>query len=183
MSFLEFFSQGLGLWLLMIGLFVALLVLGIAVRFSKKKEYFGSILLPSTLITGSLIFLAITFGFPKEEAGPAAIPHLWIFWTVVLCSGILWQIFKGKAKPDPKSGRIAFLLLVVVIVIAYYYAMQIIGYFLSSFLFLAVMMHILSYGKKVVIYVVSFSWVVFSYLVFYKLLYIQLPLGFFENFF
>ena len=71
----------------------------------------------------------------------------------------------------------------MLIVVAYYFSMQIIGYFLSSFLFLAVMMHILSYGKKSVIYVVSGGWVVFSYLVFYKLLYIQLPLGYFENFF
>ncbi|MBW2000184.1 MAG: hypothetical protein JRJ29_19770, partial [Deltaproteobacteria bacterium] len=57
------------------------------------------------------------------------------------------------------------------------------GYFVSSFLFLAVMMHILSYKKKTVIYMVAVGWVVFSYLIFYRLLYIQLPLGYFEDFF
>jgi hypothetical protein len=92
-------------------------------------------------------------------------------------------VFKGTAKSDPKSGRLGFLLLVVVIVVAYYFAMQTIGYFISSFLFLVLLMHILSYKKKVVLYSVAAGWVVFSYIVFYKLLFIQLPLGYFEYFF
>jgi hypothetical protein len=140
MSFLQFLSEGLGLKILIAGLLAALAGIGITVRLSGKKEYIGEILVPCTLIALSMVFFAVTYSFPSEEAGPAAIPQLWILWTVLLCSVILWQVFKGTAKSDPKSGRLGFLLLVVVIVVAYYFAMQTIGYFISSFLFLVLLM-------------------------------------------
>ncbi|MBW1998693.1 MAG: hypothetical protein JRJ29_12100, partial [Deltaproteobacteria bacterium] len=102
MSFFEFLSHGLGLTVLMITLLVVLITLGVYVWHSEKKQYLGSILFPGVLIAGSMVFLAITFSFPGEEAGPAAIPRLWIFWMVLLCSVVLWQVFRGKSEADPK---------------------------------------------------------------------------------
>jgi hypothetical protein len=180
MSFFDYFSDGLGLAILIVVLLAMLLTIGIVVRRSSKKDSFGEILVPSSLIAFSIVFLAITFSFPAEEAGPAAIPLLWSFWTIVLCAAILWQVLHGKAKPDPESGRLVFLLLVTILLIAYYFAIQAIGYFLSSFLFLVLLMHILAYKKKLIIYLIAVGWVAFSYIIFYKLLYIQLPLGYFE---
>jgi putative tricarboxylic transport membrane protein len=178
-----FFSEGTGLKLLSAILLLSLIGIGVAVRHSGKKKYLGNILLPCALIALSILFFAITFSFPKEEVGPAAIPHLWIFWTVLLCSWLLYQTILAKGEPDPESGRIGFLLLIMVLLVTYYFAIQILGYFLSTFLFLVLLMHILSYKKKMVIILVTGGWVVFSYLVFYKLLFIQLPLGYFEYFF
>ncbi len=43
-------------------------------------------------------------------------------------------------------------------------------------------MYMLSYRKPLIVFLVCSGWVLFSYVIFYKLLYIQLPLGFFENF-
>ena len=74
------------------------------------------------------------------------------------------------------------MLLIMVFILTYYFAIQTIGYFLSTFLFLTLLMHILSYKKKVVIVLVAGGWVAFSYAVFYKFLFIQLPLGYFEYF-
>jgi len=183
MSFFEYFSDGTGLTIIVVVLLAMLVGIGVAARRSSKKEYFGEILVPSSLIAFSMVFLAITFSFPTEEAGPAAVPLLWIFWTIVLCAAILWQVLRGQAKPDPEPGRLGFLLLVTVVLIGYYFAIQTIGYFLSSFLFLVLLMHILAFKKKLIIYVVAVCWVVFSYAVFYRLLYIQLPLGYFEYYF
>ena len=180
---LVFLSEGIGLNLLIIIVTAILLGIGVCIHRSKKKKYLGNILLPSALIALSIVFLAITFSFPEEEAGPDAVPHLWIFWTILLCSGILFQVYRETIDPDPKSGRFGFLLLVMAILAAYYFAMKTIGYFLSSFLFLVVLMHVLSYKRKLIIYIVSAGWVLFSYIVFYKLLFIQLPLGYFEYFF
>jgi hypothetical protein len=92
-------------------------------------------------------------------------------------------VFSGKAKPDPESGRLSFLLLVTVLVLGYYFAIQTAGYFISSFVFLVLLMHILAFKKKLIIYAVATGWVIFSYVVFYRLLYIQLPLGYFEIYF
>jgi hypothetical protein len=183
MEFLTRFSEGLGLKLLIAGLITGLVSVGIIVRKSRFRPYLGQILVPSSLIALSLLFYAITFSFPKETAGPAVIPHLWIFWTLVLGGAMLWRVFRGVGKPDPKTGRIGFLLLVIILLAGYYFAFEFFGYFLSSFIFLVVLMHLLSYPKKSVIYSVASGWVVFCYIVFYRLLHIQLPLGYFENYF
>jgi len=180
---LVFFSDGFGLKLLIAFLLLSLLGIGIAVRRLGKKEYLGNILLPCGLIALSILFFAITFSFPEEEVGPAAVPHLWIFWTILLSLVALHQIWRGMVAPDPELGRIGFLIIVILLLVAYYFAMQIAGYFLSTFLFLVILMHLLSYRKKLIIYLVAGGWVLFSYVVFYKILFIQLPLGYFEYFY
>ena len=179
MAALEYLSEGPGLNILVAGLLALLLVIGFTAWRSQKRNYFGQILVPSSLIILSILFFFITFSFPHEEAGPTVIPRLWIFWTCVLCGGILWQVFSGKTKPDPEPGRLGFLLLVVSILVAYYFALQVAGYFLSSFVFLVLLMHVLAFKKKLIIYTVATGWVIFSYVVFYRILYIQLPLGYF----
>ncbi len=183
MSGMVYFSEGTGLTMLATALLIILFGVGIGIHNSAKKPFFGEILVPCTMIAMSLLFLAITFSFPTEEAGPSAVPRLWIFWLCVLSSGILWQVFKGKAPEAKESGRLGFLLFVTLMMIAYYFAIQTIGYFISTFVFLVLLMHVLSYQNKFIIVSMASGWILFSYTVFYKLLYIQLPLGFFEYYF
>ena len=183
MTVLTLVSEGLGLSLLIVALIAGLVLVGLIARKSRFRPYLGQILVPSSLIAFSLLFYVITFSFPKEKAGPAVIPHLWIFWTLILSGAVLWRVFRGAGKPDPESGRIGFLLLVIVLLAGYYFAFESMGYFLSSFIFLVMLMHLLSYPKKFVIYSVAAGWVVFCYVVFYRLLQIQLPLGYFGYYF
>ena len=183
MVFLENFSGGIGLLLLILGLVAVLAGTGVAVYRSGRRKYLGNILVLGTMIALSIVFFAMTFSFPMEEAGPAVVPYLWVFWTILLCSVILWQLFRGTAEPDPESGRLLFLASVIGLLIAYYFAIGFFGYFLSSFVFLVIVMHVLAYPKKRTIYIVAGGWVAFSYVVFYRALYIQLPLGrLFENY-
>ena len=183
MGFLVHVSEGLGLNLFIGGLIAGLVAIGVLVRRSRFRPYMGQVLVPSALIAMSLVFYAVTFSFPKEKAGPAVIPHLWIFWTLVLCGAVLWRVFKGIGKPDPKSGRIGFLLMIIGLLAGYYLIFQLLGYFLSSFIFMVILMHLLSYPKKSVIYSAAAGWVIFCYVVFYRLLHIQLPLGFLGEYF
>jgi len=166
-----------------IGVLIGLSAIGILVRFSRMRQYLGNILVPCCLIALSLVFLAITFRFRVEEAGPALIPRLWIYMILVLSGIILGQIFSGKDEVVPKIERTGLLLLVMVTLIGYFIAISFIGYFLSTFLFIVLLLNMLSYRKKLLIYLIAGGWCLFSYLVFYKLLYIQLPLGFFESLF
>jgi hypothetical protein len=166
-----------------IGLAVGLLASGLLVRFSRMRPYLGNILIPCSLIAVCLMFLAMTFGFRVEEAGPALIPRLWIYMILVLSGVILWQILRGKDALVSKIERPGLLALVMAALIGYFVAMSFLGYFLSTFLFIVLLLHMLSYRKKFLIYLIAGGWVVFSYWVFYKLLYIQLPLGFFEDLF
>jgi hypothetical protein len=159
--------------------------IGLLVRFSRMRPHLGNILVPSCLIALSLIFLTETLTFPSAEegAGAAAVPRLWIYLILVLCGIILAQVFRGREKVVPRIGRPGLLALVLATLLAYFFAMPLIGYFLSTFILVILLLHMLSYRKKLRIYLIAGGWVIFSYLVFYKLLYIQLPLGFFEDLF
>ena len=168
---------------LVIGALIVIFGIGIWIRHSGMRQHLGNILIPCSLIAWSLVFLVITFRFRIEEAGPALIPRLWIYLILVLSGIILWQALRGRDKAAPKIERPSLLALTMAILIGYFLVMPYIGYFLSTFIFIVVMLHILSYRKKILIYVIAVSWCVCSYLVFYKLLYIQLPLGIFEDLF
>jgi hypothetical protein len=179
----KYFSAGAGALWLAAGAAAVLLGLAIAVRFSNLKRYLGNILVPSCLIALSLVFLLLTFDFPSGEAGPAVIPRLYITVILVLSGIIFLQIFRGTEKVVPRLERKGFLALLMAIFLAYFLAMPYLGYFLSTFVFIVVMLHILGYRKKVRIWLIAAGWVLFSYLMFYKLLFIQLPLGIFEGLF
>jgi putative tricarboxylic transport membrane protein len=179
----KFFSEGIGLFWLTAGAAALLVGLGIAVWFSRLRPYLVNILIPSCLVVLSLVFLFLTFGFRIQEAGPAVVPRLYIAVILVLSGIVLLQIFRGKEKVVPGLERTGFLALLMAIFIIYFLAMPYMGYFLSTFLFILVMLHILGYRKKMLIWVIAGGWVLFSYVLFYKLLYIQLPLGLFEGFF
>lgn len=180
---IEYFNEGPGLLWLTIGVSAVLVGLGIAVRFSRMRPYLGNILLPSCLIVLSVVFWIFTFDFQKEVAGPAVIPRLYIFLILVLSGLILMQIFRGKEEAVPRLERKGFLASVMAILIGYFLVMPWMGYFLSTFLFIALLLHMLSYRRKRLIWLIAGGWVIFSYFLFYKLLYIQLPLGVFENLF
>ena len=179
---MEYFSEGTGLVLWTALLCAAGIAVVLGFRFSRRKAYAGQTIIPVCMILFSLVLWAVTFSFPSEEAGPALIPHLWIFWLVLLSVSVLTLCATGKTEKDPKAGRLGFLAQGVLLVIAYYYAIGLLGYFISSFIFLAVAMYMLSCRKPLTVVLVCSGWVVFSYLIFYKLLFIQLPLGFLENF-
>jgi hypothetical protein len=169
---------------LAIGSLIVLLGIGLWVRHSRMRQHLGNILIPCSLIAVSLVFLANTFDFRSEEgAGAAAIPRLWIFLILVLCGIILVQTLRGKEEVVPKIERTGLLVLVIATLIAYFVAISYMGYFLSSFVFIVLLLHMLSYRKKLLIYLIAGGWVIFSYFVFYKLLYVQLPLGVFESLF
>lgn len=178
---MQYFGEGTGLivWIVILTLIAAGIYTGF--RVSKKTEYSGQTLIPLMMIVLSLVLWAATLVFPTEDAGPALIPRLWIFWLVLLSTVLLVFCYTGTIDKDPKRGRFAFLGLGIGLVVVYYFAMEYLGYFISSFLFLAIAMYMLSYRKPLTIFLVCSGWVVFSYLVFYKLLYIQLPLGFIED--
>jgi len=179
---MEYFSEGTGLFIWTIALIIIASGFFLGMKYSKMKDYSGQTIIPLIMIVFSLVLWVITIGFPSEEAGPALIPLLWIFWLILLSMVVLVFCFTGRIDKDPKPGRIGFLGLGIGLVVAYYFAMDYLGYFISSFLFLAIAMYMLSYRKPLTIILVSTGWVLFSYLVFYKLLYIQLPLGLVEDF-
>jgi len=175
---MQFFAEGNGTYILAAILLGIVGGVGFFVYTSKtQRRYFGNIVVPCVFIALALLFYVITLSFPEEEAGPSAIPHLWILILIVLSIFLLIQAFIGKMEPDPKSGRLDVLLLFIGSTVAYLLIMQFIGYYLSTFLFLILVMYFLSYRKHLIIFSVSGGWLLFAYLVFQRMLYIPLPQG------
>lgn len=160
--------------LVLVLLFTEILVGFLVYRF--KKNQFGSVLVPFTLCLLSLYLWAHTGTMPSDIAGPAALPRLYLVMMIIFCGLILWQAFKGKIN-DPAFGKLRRAMITLSILGGYAFSMQYLGYFFSSLVFISGLIYYLSYRNHLVIWLVSFSWIAFSYLVFYKLLFIQLPLG------
>lgn len=179
----KYFSEGTGLLWLTVGVLALLAGLGTAVRFSRMRSYLGNILVSCTLIAVAMVFLVFTFDFRVEEAGPAVIPRLYIFLILLLSGVVLMQVFRGKEEVVPGVKQKGLLARVMAALIVYFLLLPYLGYFLGSFLLVVALLHMLAYPKKGLIYVIAAGWVLFSYFAFYKLLYIQLPLGVFEGLF
>ncbi|MHC4179756.1 MAG: tripartite tricarboxylate transporter TctB family protein, partial [Planctomycetota bacterium] len=109
--------------------------------------------------------------------GPAAVPYLWMFFTSIFCAALVVQAATRRSKPDPVPGKIGFVILFVGWLVAYLAAIETIGYFVSSFVFLVGSMYVLTYRNHLVIFAVATGWVIFAYFVFAQFLFIPLPIG------
>jgi hypothetical protein len=141
-------------------------------------KFAGNLLLPLLIVTIAAVLFVQSLDFPaQEDVGPAAVPHLWMAFLACFGVYLIVQAARRRGKPDPVPGRVRFVLLFVGWLVAYLMAVEGIGYFVSTFVFLVGSMYVLTYRNHVVIFSVSLGWLGFSYLVFYKLLFIPLPVG------
>ncbi len=176
---MEIFSEGItGLYIFIAMLVCMTAILTFLIRKSPtKRQYWGNILIPCVFIALALFFYVITWSFPEEEAGPSAVPHLWVVVLIILSAFLVFQALTGKVDPDPKSGRLDILGGFIGAVILYLVVMQILGYYIATFIFLVLVMHFLPYKKYHVIFAVAAGWLLFAYIVFQRMLYIPLPPG------
>ncbi len=115
---------------------VVIIGIGVWVRRSGKRQRLFNILIPCILIAVSMIFLILTFDFPRhEEAGPELIPRLWIYLIIVLSAIILWQVFRGKDKVAARIEKPGLLIFVMAALIGYFLAMPFLGLFFEHISF------------------------------------------------
>ena len=172
------FSKGQGLVMLLLILAAVFGIVLFTIYKSKKKKYLGRIALPLFFIELSVLFLIMTLSFHKrDEIGPSVVPRLWIAILIALNIYLIIRTLLDKDEPDPKFGRIDTVLLFFGIVVVYLILTPLIGYFISTFIFLFIGMYVLSYKKIVTMVTISGGWLLFSYLIFFKLLYVPLPQG------
>lgn len=144
---------------------------------SQSQSYTGNLMLPLVVFAVTMVFFYLTFDFPEQdEVGPAVVPYLWMFFTSVFCLVLAVQAFKRKGKPDPVPGKILHVLFYAGWMVLYLIAVQTVGFYLSTFVFLTSSMYLMGYRKMHVIVGVAAVWLVFSYFIFARLLFIPLPL-------
>jgi len=126
----------------------------------------------------SIVFYLQSFIFPvSSEVGPAVIPRLWIFALIPLSLLLLVKTLRNKDDVEQAGTRVDIVLTFIGLLIVYLLVMNYIGYFLSTFIFMITGMIYLEYKNIKVMLITSATWIVFSYIIFYKILFVPLPLG------
>ena len=131
----------------------------------------------------TLLFYLLTFSLRVSKmaasagATPRTLPRLWAFLMLLASICAYVAILKKSNKPDKKFDRWVFALLVGLGSIVSVMLFQWIGYYLSSALFIVIVMIAMGERNWIQLTLTPIIWCVFTYFVFNKLLFISLPVG------
>ena len=148
----------------------------------KLKAYRGQMMVITGLCLFFLLFFLMTFAFKIRKAQmihttAATVPRAWIFLMIPVAIMVITSILNGKSGTDEPFGRWVLTLGIAAAAFISVFLFEYIGYYLSSALLLILMMFLLRERKVAVLVGVPVGWVLFTYFVFAKLLYITLPIG------
>jgi len=183
------FSSGLPFALATLAVLVAVsLAIGLTSR-RKKCGTDESLLLPAIFFIVGITFLLKTWGFSGEESvGPGVVPQLWITLLCLLSLGVGIGIAlrtdesHPKAtnrtdEPHPKATSRNPVASFIALLVLYLCAIALVGYFISTFVFLPVCMTLIGYRSVRGMLIAACAWLVFSYFVFVRLFFVPLPRG------
>ena len=160
-----------------------LALFGVIFYFSDEtRPFLGQLLIAIAILWIGTVFFFITFTFPVPRFGStsttaASIPRVWymaLVPTVILV--ILTTIF-GKEEPDPKWGNIKLVGIAIGALAVSISLFGIIGYYISSAIFIVFMMWMLGSRKPLELTLMPIGWVAFSYFIFARVLNVRLPIG------
>ena len=150
-------------------------------RFERTRPYMGQLLILSGICLLALVFFILTFSLKVRKADQfvtaATMPRVWIAGLVPVAVLAFVSILNGSTPPDKPFGRWQMVLMVIVAVFSSVYLFDYIGYYISSALFLVLMMVMMRERKWTRLLLVPLGWCAFTYFVFEKLLYMSLPAG------
>ncbi|MEA2104404.1 MAG: tripartite tricarboxylate transporter substrate-binding protein [Candidatus Cloacimonadota bacterium] len=154
------------------------LIVGYFVYKSPKRELLSRILIISFFLSLSLLFYILSFVFPESGVvGPSVVPRLWIFLLIPLNLLLLIKTVSDKNIAEEHSGDVNKVLKFILFLAVYLVGIYFFGYYISSFVFVFMSMYMLGYRKFITMLIISFCWIIFSYLIFYRTLYVPLPIG------
>lgn len=177
---LTYFAEGYGLLLMLAVFAVVIAFITVWMLRSKRRNMASLIALGTGLVAlGITVFVLssnlVQSAFNANEA--AMIPKLW---ATILIPSALFMIYRAltgaEEVPEP-VGRLDKVLAVAIVAIISVFFMKYVGYFICSALFIFFCMYILGYKKPITMIAISLSWVAFSYFIFYRLLWVTLPVG------
>jgi putative tricarboxylic transport membrane protein len=156
--------------------------LGAGLRRSHWRDRRGALMLLSclglTVLLGLLVAAQMPSSSVADPIGPATIPQLWLWGLVVLLGWQLLSTLRVPAAPtEPQGLNPQRLLFSVGLFTAALLLMPILGYLIVSLLYMPALIWYLGYRKIPVIAALTVSWLLFSELVFQRLMHVDLPRG------
>ena len=167
------------LWtaLIFVALMVAFWVLYTFVP--RLKPYRGQLMVITFICLFTLLLFLCTFSFRIKKimkyTNAATMPRTWVALMVPVILLVVVSILNGSTQPDEPFKRWKLALGIGVAVFASVFLFDYIGYYLSSALFLVLMMWLMKERKILRLVLTPICWCLFTWLVFDKLLYITLP--------
>jgi hypothetical protein len=151
--------------------------------FKRLRPFTGQLLVLAGIFWVGLLFFIISFSFPppapilRAVTDASTIPRVWFLAMVPVIVIALIPILRGKEDPDPKWGNLRLVFTILGALVLSVGLFEIIGYYISSALFIFAVMWVLGVRKKLELIAVQAGWVLFSYFVFARLLNVRLPIG------
>jgi len=175
---------GLGYQWFLLSAFVILAALFILFRaIPRTRPVTGQLMVLSGMCVMTLFFYLLTFSLlvsiMAADSGctPRTIPRLWCFLMLLAAAAAFVAILKKDNTPDKPFGRWGLAMGVAVGSIFSVVLFQFIGYYLSSAVFIVLVMLAMQERRWKFLVITPICWTAFTYLIFAKLLYISLPIG------
>ena len=184
MEALSTFLNGLSVYVVL-GAFVVIMVALYFVfnAIPKTKPVKAQLLCVAGMDLITLLFFIMTFSLrvskmaAESGASPRTLPRLWAFLMIFASIGAYVAILGKNSKEDEGFSRWIFALLVGLGSIFSVLVFKFIGYYLSSAIFIVVVMIAMKEKNKLQLILTPIIWCVFTYFVFNKFLFIKLPVG------
>lgn len=172
-------------WFVDLGIFAGVLIVLFFVfkAFPKTNRVKGQLLVLSGMCMMTLMFYLLTFSLRVNkialDSGFTArtMPRVWCALMVPIAIAAYWAILKEGSPDDKKFLNWKFTVLVILGTVFSVVLFQFVGYYISSAVFLFVMMWVLKERRWVLLVSAPIVWVLFTYFVFQRVLYISLPTG------
>jgi len=177
---ITYFTEGAGLAIMLAAFVIATQLAYIVTSRTGKKTMAGLVAISTSFISLGIFVLVLsanlqTSMFNGNEA--AMIPRLWAGLLIPSSAFMIYRALTGSEEGAEPAGRTDKVIAVLSALIISAALMDYLGYFICSAAFIFMCMYALGYRKFLMALLISGSCVAFSYLVFYRLLYVSLPLG------
>jgi len=160
---------------------LGVLALGITLPRTRLRARRGEIVLLTGLLLTAIIAVLISLHFPPpnpaDPVGSAGLPRLWLGLLIPLACWQLVRAARSAAAEKRSDVRTDRLVVAVGLFIGYLVLVPVTGYLLTSLVYMPTLIRYLGYRRWTVIAALTISWLVFSEVVFQRLLHVDLPRG------
>jgi putative tricarboxylic transport membrane protein len=173
-------GEGPALRFLQVLLVFVNIVLALVLLQTSFRDRIGELMVLSVVVSLALVFYAMTSALPPpspvDTVGVGGVPRLWMFLLLPLALYQSYLILRDRRKGKPKKKPLLMFTFLGFLT-SYVLLIPILGYMLASLIYMPGVLWLLKYRQPVAISVLTLSWLAFSYVVFQRTLYVDLPAG------
>lgn len=170
-------------WVVLLVFALILTVVYVALwKCPKTRPYKGQLVVLFAICLMALLFFICTYSFKVSKmatgATAATMPRCWCGCLIPVGLLCLKSVLDGSSNPDELFGaHWRQVIIVAVAVFVSVYLFNFIGYYISTSLFLIMLMVMMGEKRPTVLIALPVCWCLFCYFVFVKFLFIALPTG------